>query len=100
MGLIRAALRHRAAELDLNDPTGRFHIARDFVPPPVSLAPNLSVGSSANRWAGGELAGLKAMDREWSFSVHVTGESEAEVRHGISVLDSFLRRGTADDVRT
>jgi hypothetical protein len=83
--------------LDLNDPTGRFHIARDFVPPAVSLAPNLSVGSSANRWAGGELAGLKAMDREWSFSVHVTGESEAEVRHGISVLDSFLRRGTADD---
>lgn len=97
MGLIRVALRHRAAELDLNDPNGRFHIARDFVPPPVSLAPNLAVGSSANRWAGGELAGVKAGDRDWSFSVHVTGESEAEVRHGISVLDSFLRRGMADD---
>ncbi|NIO43142.1 MAG: hypothetical protein GTO41_25095, partial [Burkholderiales bacterium] len=37
------------------------------------------------------------MDRNWQFGVHVTGDSEAEVRNGISALDRFLRMGTPDD---
>jgi hypothetical protein len=97
MGLIRCVLKHKQAELNLNDPAGRFHIARDFVPPSVSLSPDIATGSAANRMGGGTLVGMKAENRRWSFGVHITGDSEAEVRSGISLLDSFLRRGTPSD---
>ena len=97
MGLIRAILKHGVSELNLNDATGTYHLGRDFVPPPVSLTANLAHGTSANRLGGAELVSTKAVNRNLPFSVHVSGESEAEIRNAISLLDSFIRRGTKSD---
>ena len=97
MGLIRAILKHGVSELNLNDATGTYHLGRDFVPPPVSITANLAHGTSANRLGGAELISTKAVNRNWAFSIHVSGESEAEIRNAISLLDSFIRRGTKSD---
>ncbi|MGH9158195.1 MAG: hypothetical protein ACRD1K_20695 [Acidimicrobiales bacterium] len=93
---VRILLKHGNDQLDLGDPVGLFQVGADFRPPPVSLEPNLSTGSAANRRGGASFVDAKAENRSWNFGVNVRGESEAEITAGIRRLNSFLRRATAD----
>ncbi len=69
--------------------TGRYRLARNFVPPAVNLTPSFAEGTSANQM-GAALVDTKAENREWEFGVHVQGTSEAEVTRGIRDLNTFL----------
>lgn len=80
--------------LDLSDIDGLYTVAEGFVPPEVSLVPNMAAGTSANVRGGGELVTVKGANREMSFGVHVRGQSEAEIRHGIRRLNQFLRQAS------
>lgn len=70
--------------------SGRYTLGRDFVPPSVATVPLFAEGTSANRRGGADLVGSRAVNREWSFGVHVAGSSEAEVRRGAADLQSWL----------
>ncbi len=93
---IRAFFEFEGRTLDLADENGLFTLSDDFIPPTVSLAPNIAAGSAANVRGGGELVTIKAENRRWSFGVNVRGASEAEITAGIRKLNNFIRGATAE----
>ena len=60
--------------LDLD--SGRYTVGEKFVPSPLNLVPQLSGGSSANRYGGEMLTGSSAHNREWSFGIGISGASD------------------------
>lgn len=73
--------------LDLT--TGRYRVDDDFVPPPYAMTPLIAYGTSANK-SGGTLIDTKPQDRQWTFGVHISGSSDAEVRRAAADLQAFL----------
>src|SRR3990167_5237612 len=71
--------------------SGRYALGRDFAPPDVSLEPNIATGTSANRSGGGVKVGERALDRDWTFSIHIQFcQSEREVTQAARDLRDFL----------
>lgn len=81
--------------LDLSQGT-RYRVAKDFVPPSVSLTPSIVSGGSANKTGSASVVDVKANPQTFSFSIDVQGDTEAEVRRGISDLRAMLGRAGDD----
>src|SRR3972149_9178630 len=77
-----------AKSLDLM--AGRYLVAEDFVPPAPATRPTLARGSSANRFGQTRVVGVNVDERDFTFSVHVLGASEWELRRGIADVQTFL----------
>lgn len=87
MGIF-AKLQWGTRTLDLESPP--FSL-RSFVPPAINESANMAVGTSANRFGGGEVVSYKAQDRGWSFSVRVLGTTAGDVDGSTQRLTNFLR---------
>lgn len=87
-------LRQGYKKLDLM--SGRYQL-KDFVPPSANITPLLSGGTSANRYGGSSKVGERANDREWTFTVRVSGASTAECMQGGVILANFLAMATRDN---
>jgi hypothetical protein len=75
----------------LNLNSGRYAVTAPFAPPAVALVPLMAGGTSANRWGGAERAGLGAVNREWTFGLHLRNcTSSAEVRAAAADLAYML----------
>lgn len=77
-----------ARKLDLT--SGRYRVSRDFSPPPVQQVTTVASGTSANRTGNVIAVDRRAKTRTWSWSIDVYGDTEAEVRRGLSDLSAFL----------
>jgi hypothetical protein len=78
-----------ARTLNLN--SGRYAVAAPFAPPSVALVPLMAGGTSANRWGGADRAGLGAVNRTYTFGLHIRGcASIGEVRAAASDLAYML----------
>jgi len=75
----------------LNINTGRYQIGKDFVPPPIRMVPQIASGTAANRGGNARKVGERGEPHEWSFTVKLTGSSDAEIARGLSDLSTFLR---------
>lgn len=73
----------------LNLQSGRYQLGRDFEPPPYAAVPLLASGTSANK-SGATKVDETPVNRSFSFSVNITGGSSAEIRRGLSDLQSCL----------
>ena len=95
MGYI-AKLIHGADFLDLNSTP--FSLAPGWAPPGVNSAVQMTSGTMANSFAGGELVGEKLSDRNMSIPVQIksTGASTTQTHAAVSRIDSFLRRSLSD----
>jgi hypothetical protein len=83
-----AKLEWGSRKLDLND--GTFSLGNDFVPPSTDYNLNIAEGTSANINAGGEVVGMRALDRDWSFPVRILGASDVETHMAARQLRAFL----------
>src|SRR3972149_6728782 len=77
-----------AYSLDLA--SGNYEVGQDFAPPPQSIIPQYAPGTSLNRTGGAALVGTKAVNRDFSFGVTITADSEAEVAQSVALIQSFL----------
>lgn len=75
----------------LNLVGGRYRVAQDFVPPATRITTSIASGASSNRYGEAVVSGQRAETRQLTFSIDVYGDTEAEVRRGLSDLDAFLK---------
>jgi hypothetical protein len=78
------------ASLDLL--SGRYAVEDDFVPPAVKEIAQVGMGPSVNRYGGGDLVGVRGVNRDWDFGIRIDGASEAETRRALRDLQNFLAR--------
>jgi len=74
--------------LDLN--SGGYRIAPNFVPPQLSRDVSFSGVSFSNRYDGATAIDTSLNDRIFSFGIHITGSTEAEIRARVGRLQAFL----------
>ncbi len=87
MGYI-CRLEYGGAQINLAG--GEYSLMPDFRPPAVDITPAVAVGTTSNVWGGGTVTGIKAMDRQWTFTVKVTGASSAAIHESLRRLQAFL----------
>lgn len=72
-----------------------YKLTPDFAPPATVIAAQTAGGTSANVYGGAEKVNERASNTTWTFTVHVYGDTEAEVTHHRQVLSAFLRQAGA-----
>lgn len=83
-------LKQGASQLDLT--AYPYGYGTDFVPLSPALEPDISQGTSSNRYGGGRLVGETAQNRKWAFTVIVSGPGVDAVSNATRRLTNFLNR--------
>ncbi len=84
-----AKLVHGSKVFNLNDAV--YSLGDDFIPPGASEQTNWSGMAMSNEFYGASSLSQRGQDREFTFSVHITGLSDAQVTFAASLLERFLR---------
>lgn len=79
-------------ELDVS--SSPYKLATSFVPSSSNISSLTSVGTSANRYGGGEKISERANNIIWTLPVIFTGDSEAEVSRARRDLAAFMALGS------
>jgi len=85
---IRAQLEHGQQVMSLT--AGPYFVGIDLDLPVIERQTQLARGNLINRYSGDRPFMWRAVNATLSFSIVVAGDSEAEVRHAIRRLDTFL----------
>lgn len=75
--------------LNLND-LSEYFLTADFVPPAVNRVPNFAEGSSANRYGGAALISTRSINRQFSFTVQIRGDSDREMQRAMNNIEYML----------
>jgi hypothetical protein len=73
-----------------------YRLGDDFIPPPVNMAYNISAGTSANRTGGGTLISKRTNNRQFAFTIYVSGTGEGATRGSLSRLSGIINQDSND----